>query len=133
MSSAEPLKVLIVEDMLTIRLLLCGQIKAALRADNRPITFYEASDGVEGLSIARRERPTIVVTDVAMPKMDGLTLCKEIKNDPAFADTAVVMMTSSDMHRSEGLAVGAAAFLRKPIKAQDIGEAMHTALASLAR
>lgn len=125
-----PLKVLIVEDMLTIRLLLAGLIKTALRSES-VVLILEATDGVEGLEIARRERPQIVVTDIRMPRMDGLELCRTLKNDPSFTDTAVVLMTSDEKHRSEGLAVGAVAFLQKPIRSQEIEQAMKAALAAM--
>lgn len=121
-----PLKILIVEDMLTIRLLLAGLIKSALR-DRLP-TVTEADDGAQGLDAAKRDRPDIIVTDITMPLMDGLELCRRLKSDPALAEIAVVMMTSDPGHRADGLAVGAVAFLQKPIREKDLVDAMRTAL-----
>lgn len=129
MKAPPPLKVLIIEDMLTIRLLLGGLIKTVLRSE-RPV-ILEAEDGIAGLAKARAEKPDIVVTDIAMPKMDGLELCRTLKNDPSFKDTAVVMMTANHTHRDEGLAVGAVAFLQKPIRSEEIEQAMRTALAAV--
>lgn len=78
---AVPLKILIVEDMLTIRLLLGGLIRAALRPE-RPV-LLEAPDGQAGLDTALREQPDLVISDISMPKMDGLTLCKRLREAPA--------------------------------------------------
>jgi len=123
---ARPLKVLVVEDMLTIRLLLSGLLKPALRGQT--FVILEAENGEEGLVKARQEHPDIVVTDVAMPRMDGVTLCRLLKADPGTSSAAVVMVTSDDQHREAGLAAGAVAFLRKPIRGADLQSAMQVAL-----
>ncbi|MDP1830108.1 MAG: response regulator [Archangium sp.] len=129
LSTKRPLKVLIVEDMLTIRLLLGGLIKSTLR-DRSPLVT-EAADGEQGLAAARRDRPDIIITDIGMPRMDGLELCRRLKEDPDCADIAVVMMTSDPRHREDGLAVGAAAFLQKPIRERDLVDALRVALSTL--
>jgi len=122
-----PLKVLVVEDMLTIRLLLGGLLKSALRGQR--FVILEAEHGEQGLVMARQEHPDIVVTDVSMPRMDGVMLCRLLKADPATAGAAVLMVTSEDQHREAGLAAGAVAFLRKPIRGADLEAAMQVALA----
>ena len=53
-----------------------------------------AGDGAEGLRLAREYRPDLVLTDALMPKMDGREMCRRIKEDPATAGTATVVMTS---------------------------------------
>lgn len=125
---AVPLKILIVEDMLTIRLLLGGLIRAALRPE-RPI-LLEAQDGQAGLDTALREQPDLVISDISMPKMDGLTLCKRLKEAPTLARTSVVLITTNAVHRQEGQEVGAAAFLTKPIREAELELALKTALST---
>ncbi len=63
-----------------------------------------------------RSIPSIVVTDVVMPRMDGYTLCRAIKADPVLRDTPVILLTalSSPEDVVEGLACGADNFVRKP-------------------
>ena len=75
-----------------------------------------AADGVAGLELARSETPSLVLTDVVMPRMDGYTLCRTMKNDPGFHDTPVILLTSltSPQDVIEGLACGADNFVRKP-------------------
>lgn len=123
-----PLKILIVEDMLTIRLLLGGLIRAALRPEQP--TLFEAQDGEAGLDAALRERPDVVISDISMPKMDGLTLCRRLKALPAMASTSVVLITSNAVHREEGQEAGASAFLTKPIREVELELALKTALAA---
>jgi two-component system cell cycle response regulator len=127
--SQRVLKVLIVEDMLTIRLLLSGLIKTVLRTFEPIIT--SAEDGVQGLEAVLRYHPDLVITDITMPQMDGLELCRRIKSDPEIARVPVVMMTSSPEHREAGLAAGAAAFLNKPIRDKDLADALSVALAKV--
>ena len=65
-----------------------------------------AADGVGALAMARL-LPRIVVTEILVPKLDGLSLCRAIKEDPALADTAVLIFTSG-----RGIALGMLARMR---------------------
>jgi CheY-like chemotaxis protein len=74
-----------------------------------------ASDGTEGLRLARELRPTAITLDVLMPTMDGWALLTALKSDPELAGIPVVMVTiTSD--RSMAYALGATDFLTKPIE-----------------
>ena len=75
-----------------------------------------ATNGREGLAAARAMPPTIVVSDIAMPEMDGFALCQEIKRDPLLRDIPVILLTSlSSLYDViKGLDCGADNFLRKP-------------------
>lgn len=53
-----------------------------------------AKNGAEGLELARKYRPDLVLTDALMPKMDGREMCRQIKSDPGLASTKVVIMTA---------------------------------------
>ena len=75
-----------------------------------------ASDGREGLEMARRYVPDLVICDVMMPVMDGLECCRQMKNDPATSHIPLLMLTacSMDEQRIQGYDCGADAYLSKP-------------------
>ncbi|WP_053226138.1 ATP-binding response regulator [Solirubrobacter soli] len=81
-----------------------------------------AADGVAALELARSHPPDLVLTDVVMPRMDGYTLCRSIKQDPALNDTPVILLTSltSPQDVIEGLACGADNFVRKPYESASL-------------
>ena len=72
-----------------------------------------ASDGVEALRMIERERPDVIVTDLIMPNLDGLSLCKAIRSKPGFEDAAIVALTGGDY--PEELTGQCDVFLRKPV------------------
>jgi PAS domain S-box-containing protein/diguanylate cyclase (GGDEF)-like protein len=78
-----------------------------------------AADGRLGLEEARRLPPTLIVTDISMPNMDGFEMCKEIKKDERLRDIPVILLTSlSSVHDViKGLDCGADNFIRKPYEA----------------
>lgn len=96
--------------------------------DNSDFRFYlrdnmrqwynvlEASNGKDGWKGIMKVVPDIVISDVMMPVMDGLELCRKIKNDPRTSHIPVILLTaqSSDHHRIEGLDAGAIEYISKP-------------------
>lgn len=76
----------------------------------------EASDGKSGLDKASDKLPDIIVSDVMMPKMDGLELCKRIKEDMLIGHIPVILMTAKSMtvHIIEGYTMGADDYIIKP-------------------
>ena len=76
-----------------------------------------ASDGIEGLDVARREQPDVVVTDLDMPGMRGDELCRHIKADPDLSGTPVIIVTGRDDAADHAAAVEAGAddIVEKPI------------------
>ena len=77
-----------------------------------------ATDGVQGLTMARREQPDLIVTDLSMPGMDGLALVRALRADPATAGAAVLVLTGDTSVDSEAelIAVGADGYLVKPVE-----------------
>lgn len=74
-----------------------------------------ASDGSEGWDLVGRHRPSLVLTDVEMPRMDGLELCRRIKGSPATQHIPVLVWSGMD-HKTAALQAGAADFLPKPVE-----------------
>lgn len=83
-----PKKVLVVEDNDTYRKV----IVTAIRSGN--FTVLEAENGLRGLELTRSEHPDLILLDIYMPEMDGMTMLTEIKRDKELASTRVVMLTN---------------------------------------
>jgi len=75
-----------------------------------------ASDGEEGLSLAREHMPNIIISDLMMPKMNGIEMCKEIKTNILTSHIPVVILTAKSglENEKEGLETGADEFVLKP-------------------
>lgn len=84
--------------------------------------LYFAHDGVEGLERALSLMPDLIVTDLLMPRKDGLEMCREIKMSEVLNHIPVIMITarSTDADRLEGLKAGADAYLVKPFSADEL-------------
>lgn len=79
-------------------------------------TVIMAGNGAQALAMLADRKPTLVITDVMMPEMDGFALCKEIKTRDSLRDIPVILMTSLSSPRDilKGLECGADNFIRKP-------------------
>jgi signal transduction histidine kinase/ligand-binding sensor domain-containing protein/CheY-like chemotaxis protein len=79
-------------------------------------TFIEASNGLEALDLAFKKVPDIIVTDVMMPDMDGITLSKKIKSDLKTSHLPIIILSArtSVEHKIEGLRTEADAYIDKP-------------------
>jgi PAS domain S-box-containing protein len=76
-----------------------------------------AEDGLDGLSVARRERPDLVISDVSMPRMDGLTFCREIRADLELKTVPILLVTALQKDTKSavaGLQAGADDYLEFP-------------------
>lgn len=84
-------------------------------------TYYilEASDGKSGLQLARESVPDIIVSDIMMPLIDGLTFCRKIKEGEVTSHIPVILLTarSNESQRIEGYEHGADAYITKPFNA----------------
>lgn len=81
-----------------------------------------ASDGLEALDLARRHRPTLIVSDWIMPNMDGLELCRQLKREGGKDDAYFVLVTGRDKTNDlvEGFSAGADDFITKPYRAAEL-------------
>lgn len=79
-----------------------------------------AKDGKEGWELAQARIPNIIVSDIMMPVMDGIELCKRIKEDMRTSHIPVILLTAKDslQDKEEGYASGADSYLTKPFSAK---------------
>ncbi len=101
-------KILIVEDESSIR----GFIKVNLKMNSFDV--IEAETGEEGIEKAREHRPEVVVLDIMLPGIDGLEVCKVLRQD--FPNMGIIMLTakSQDTDKVLGLEYGADDYIIKP-------------------
>ena len=112
------LKILTVDDSRTIRMIVTRAFKGFA------CEVFEASDGVEGLTVAQRERPDIILLDLTMPVMDGAEMLAKLKADPELRTIPVVMLTA-ESGRDNVLRIaklGVRDYLVKPFKEELIVE-----------
>ena len=93
-------------------------------------TIDTAANGVEALDKVNRCRPDAILVDVAMPKMNGFTLCAKLRGNPATAAIPVLMLTGlhRQFDRLNGFAHGANAYLTKPYAADELISALKLML-----
>jgi signal transduction histidine kinase/ligand-binding sensor domain-containing protein/DNA-binding response OmpR family regulator len=108
-----------------VRKLLIVEDNAAVRAYVRSVfqmeySIREAADGQEGLAIAQEEIPDIIISDVMMPVMDGITFCRALKTAARTAHIPVILLTArtSLLFKVEGLETGADDYVTKPFHPQ---------------
>lgn len=81
-------------------------------------TVFTASGGKEGVEIARKEQPALIILDVMMPDMDGMETCEKIRQIPQLKDTLVTFLTAlaEDYSMMAGFDAGADDYITKPVK-----------------
>ncbi len=108
-----PKKILIIDDEPQIVQICQDYLKAA---------GYEtvtASNGVQGVSLVRREKPDLIVLDLMMPEMDGLDVCREVRRD---SDVPIIMLTAriEETDKLIGLELGADDYITKPFSPREL-------------
>lgn len=90
-----------------------------------------ANDGLEGLGVAIRERPDLILTDVNMPRMDGWQLLRMIRSRPNLASTPVIFLTTltDDAQRLKGYRLGVDDYLGKPFQGAELAARVERVLA----
>ena len=81
-----------------------------------------AVNGVDGLRLIRDSRPDVVVLDLMLPRMDGLSVCREVRGDPEVSHTPILMLTAKNQQkdRIKGLQDGADDYLTKPFSTREL-------------
>src|SRR3954447_3083032 len=118
---------LVVDDSAAIRKIL----QRVLRQTGMPIgAIHEAGDGQEALTVLESNPVTLILSDINMPKMDGLQLLAALKASPGWRNIPVVMITTEggEAKVSEAVRLGAAGCVRKPFTADQIKEKLSALL-----
>jgi len=102
--------ILAVDDSASMRQMVSFTLKGA------GYEVIEAADGVEALNIARTKGVNLVITDVNMPNMDGISLIKQLRMLPSYKFTPLLMLTTeaSSEKKQQGRAAGATGWIVKP-------------------
>jgi DNA-binding response OmpR family regulator len=119
-------KVLTIEDQPDIRRLI------RMTLEFKGFEVIEAGDGQTGLDLARQARPDLILLDVMMPGMDGLTVGKTLSQDPELCHIPVVMLSAlgTAADKSAGMASGVQAYLVKPFSPWELLEKVGQLIAS---
>lgn len=105
--------VLVVEDNADVRAYVCRHLRGRYHV-------LEAADGQAGWEVATQKMPDLIISDVMMPVLDGITLCRKVKSNPATAHVPVLLLTArtATVHQKEGLSSGADDYVVKPFNAE---------------
>lgn len=105
-----PTKILTVDDSKTVRIIVKKAFKGFA------CTVLEASNGAEGLDVAAKEIPDLILLDVTMPVMDGLEMLTRLKSEPALKAIPIVMLTAEGGQENvlKSAKLGARDYLVKP-------------------
>jgi CheY-like chemotaxis protein len=126
------------------RILVVDDNRSAVKAmelilKHQGFSVLGAYDGLDGLYLARSEKPDLIIMDVVMPEMDGYTVCRHLQEDPETASIPVILLTVKGQvndipdtperqkilkqrlrERIQGFESGAVEFLSKPISAKEV-------------
>lgn len=113
-------KVLIVDDEPNI-LILMEQALEKLE-DEDDVILLTAKNGKEALELIIQEHPDLVFLDVMMPKMNGLEVCAQVKQNPDFDNIYIIMLTAKgqEFDKKTGIAVGADLYMTKPFRPKEV-------------
>jgi CheY-like chemotaxis protein len=114
--SLPTLPILVVEDMPNVQELLT----ITLRFKGYPVNAV--SNGQEALASIAQERPSLIITDILMPKMDGYSLVHRLRNDPLTRSIPVIFLSATYVTPEDqafALSLGAVKFLEKPVDTEE--------------
>jgi two-component system NtrC family sensor kinase len=108
--------VLVVDDDIQVLRIL----SEALSRDD--LDVLTAQNGTEAMAVLEKSLPCMILTDVNMPGMDGMTLCRRVRNDPRTADIPVSLVSSSvdEVDINAGIAAGAVDYIKKPFDTDEV-------------
>lgn len=94
---------------------------------------FSAADGKEALELAKKEQPHLIVLDIMMPKMDGVEVCRNLRELPEFKHTFIVFLTARDEDFTQvaALDVGGDDYITKPIRPRVFISRLHALLRRL--
>jgi ribonuclease P protein subunit RPR2 len=114
------IRILVVDDQPNLRMLLRTTFEII------DVVVDEAGDAAEAMERLSTTLPDVIVLDIALPDIDGITLCRQLRDNPMTAGVPIVLLTgSSDASDDEGRAAGASAFVRKPFSPLELLETIE--------
>jgi len=126
-------RVLVVDDELDMRTFVATLLETS---GFKPLV---AEDGIQGLEMARRDKPSLIILDIMMPKESGITMYRSLKSDPALKDIPVIMLSALakktflhsqsvlDAYKGEKIPEPAA-YIEKPPEPDELLEAIQNSL-----
>lgn len=116
--------ILVVDDFDDTRLMM------RLWLERRGYRVVEASDGVEALEVARRELPHLVIMDIEMPEMDGLTATRRIRQEERLRDVPVVAVSAygAEHWRNRALEAGCNEYVSTPFEPNELSQLIKSLL-----
>jgi CheY-like chemotaxis protein len=125
MSAPPDRPILIVDDEPAIRALLRTTLRSA------GWHTVEAADGIQALDLAARAHPALVLLDLALPRMDGLEVCRRLRADARTARTPLLLITglAAEADERAARAAGAQGLLTKPFRPAELEAKIRRALA----
>ncbi len=122
-------------------------VRSVLVVDDEPMTrtllqlmlapadyeVLEAGDGFEALEMVGEYKPDILVLDVMMPNMDGITLCRKLRSQKDTVNIPIILLSAKTNPEAiqEGLGAGANRYLTKPVSRKDLLESLAEILSSV--
>ncbi len=124
-----PTRILVADDDPSILRLL------QLNFELEGFEVHTASDGEDALAKARSASPDVIVLDVMMPGLDGLEVCRRLKEDGAMRTVPIILLTAlgQERERREGMAVGASHYVMKPFDPDSLIRVVKGTLAGAGR
>ncbi|MGH8426704.1 MAG: response regulator [Gammaproteobacteria bacterium] len=113
-------RIVVIDDSRTIR------YAAETLLGRAGATVLTAEDGFAALSLIADNRPDVIFADVTMPRLDGYQTCALVKNNPAFRDIPVIMLSARDalFDRARGRLAGCEDYLTKPFTGEELLDAV---------
>ncbi|MET7402932.1 response regulator transcription factor [Dactylosporangium sp. NPDC005572] len=123
---SEHVRLLIADDQAMIR----AGLRLVVETSGAPIAVVgEAGDGVEAVAAARRLRPDVLVMDIAMPRLDGVSAARQLLGDPRPPRIVLLTMFDTDEHLHAALRLGVSGFLLKVSPPEQLVDAVRVAAA----
>lgn len=126
-------RVLVVDDELDMRIFVTTLLETS---GYKPLS---AEDGMQGLEMARKDKPSLIILDIMMPRESGITMYRELKSDPTLKDIPVIMVSALakktflhsqsvlDAYKGEEIPEPTA-YIEKPPEADELLEAIQNSL-----
>ena len=116
------MRIVIVEDEAPIRE---GMEKILQKLNPSYVLAGKAADGLEGLEVIRKEKPDVILMDIRMPDMDGLTMLEQLRKE-GITSKAVVLSAYSDFtYAKRAMELGVNYYLLKPVKIQELRKVLQ--------